>query len=210
MKKYIYVALLMIAGVSSAWSVQGDSVLSPDGQSVLFVNYKHGCPWTEDMDWFPIDSDDLWLMNADGSKKRCIVKNNYSKDADMNNYLGSFEDLHWSPDGKYIYFLCQNCASNAILYRANADGANIKKLSHAHGIGGVVGGNPKDEYYGYILVHMKKYLQDQPNRWVTVLMTPDGKEVKEINSPDDLIVARALNEKYDNGAIPGRATPDAK
>lgn len=169
-----------------------DSVqkISPDGKQIVFVRAVKECPYTEDTGWVPSDFDELWSMNADGGNKKCLIKNSYAKNQDIDNYLGSFGDLHWSPDGKHIYFLCQNCATNALLYKANADGTNIKKFSYAHEIGGVVGGNPGDEYYGHIVVHVKKYSDDQPARWVTVLMNPDGEEVKEIDNIEQFWIGR--------------------
>jgi len=154
--------------------------LSPNGKQIVFIREIRISPITSFTGWVPGDYDEVWTMDAYGRNKRCIITNNYSPNQDMDNYLGSFDNLHWSPDGQYIYFLCQNSASNAILYRANRDGANIKRLSHGHGISGVVGGSPEDEYYGYILVDMKKYSENQPNRWVSVLLTSDGKEITEI------------------------------
>lgn len=158
--------------------------LSPNGKQIVFIRMMKDCPFTSDTGWFPSDFDAIWSMDAEGNNQRCMVKNNYSEKQDMDNYLGSFGSLCFSPEGSCIYFLCQNSTSNAVLYKANSDGTNIKRLSHAHGLGGVVGGSIEDKYYGYVVVSMKKYSENQPNKWVTVLMDSEGREIKEIDDID--------------------------
>ncbi len=158
--------------------------LSPDGKRIIFIRAVKDCPFTEDLGWFPLDFDEVWSVNIDGSNERCIIKNNYSEKPDMNNYLGCFDDLNFSPDGKYIYFLCQNCASNAVLYRANSDGTNIKRLCSAYEVD-VIGGNPEDEYYGYIVAGVKKNQEDTGvYKWTSVILDSDGNEVREIDDLD--------------------------
>jgi len=158
--------------------------LSPNGQQIIFIRHTKENPFTSDAGWFPSDFDGIWSININGDDKRCIVENNYSKTQDMNNYLGSFDSLHFSPDGKKIYFLCQNCTTNAILYSANTDGSNIKRIRYAHQLD-IVGGNPDDKHYGYLVAGVKKYPKDTSiTRWVTVLMDPEGNEIKEIDSLD--------------------------
>lgn len=195
MEKYLKIFSIVVAGlllISLGFAEQPkvagqayEQKLSPDGKQSVFVETIKDCPYTSDTGWFPSDFDEIWSIEADGSNKKCLVKNNYSKNKDMDNYMGSFDSLYWSPDSKYIYYLCQNSSTNALLYRTNRDGSNIKKLSYAHGIDGVVGGSPKDDYYGCIVVFMKKDPEGQPNRWVTVLIDSEGGEIKEINDLDE-------------------------
>lgn len=157
--------------------------LSPDGTQIIFVRYIKPCPITSDTGYLPGDYDEIWSMRTDRSGQRCIVKNNYSDKQDMDYYLGSFDSLHFSPDGKSIYFLCQNCLSDAILYSANADGSNIKRISNAHQLD-VVGGNPKDKYYGHLVAGIRKSEGVAPVRWTLMLLDADGKEITEIEDAE--------------------------
>lgn len=157
--------------------------LSPNGQQVIFIRYITKCPITPDTGWLPADYDEIWSMNVDGSNKKCMVKNNYSAKQDMNNYLGSFGSLHFSPNGKKIYFLCQNCVTDALLYTANADGSDVRKVTNAHQLD-IIGGSPKDEYYGYLVAGKRKSSNEKIN-WTLVLLDPEGTEIKEIDDPDD-------------------------
>jgi len=162
--------------------------VSPDNRQIIFVKHIKKDPSTPDIGWIPSDFDEIWEMNIDGSNKRCIVKNNYksvSKNDDWDNFLGSFGNLNFSPDSKKIYFLCQNCVTNAILYSADADGKNIKNLGYAHDIDGLVGGDFNSEYYGYLVAHVRKFPDDShTTKWSTILIDPEGNEIKEIEDLD--------------------------
>ena len=153
--------------------------LSPDGSQIIFIRDIKPCPITPNTGWVPGDYDEIWSMRADGSDQRCIIKNNCSSNQDMSHFLGSFDSLHFSPDGKRIYFLSQNCATDAILYRANSDGSNIKRISNAHQLD-VIGGNPKDEYYGHLVAGVRKSQGAEPIRWTVVLLNAEGIEIMEI------------------------------
>lgn len=153
--------------------------LSLNGDQIIFIRDVKPCPITSDTGWVPADYDEIWSMRADGSDQRCIVKNNYSLNQDMSLYLGSFDSLHFSPDGKKIYFLCQNCTTDAILYRANSNGSNIKRISNAHQLD-IVGGNPKDEHYGHLVAGIRKSQGAEPIRWTVVLLDAEGNEITEI------------------------------
>ena len=126
------------------------------------------------------DFDEIWSVEPDGKNLRRIVTNNYSPGMDMGDYRGSFDSLHFSPDSKQIYFLCQNSASNAILYRAARDGSSLKKLAIVHELYGAIGGDPRDRYYGNLAV----LVQEGDHRWKTIVMDPDGREVAEIDDPE--------------------------
>jgi Tol biopolymer transport system component len=156
-----------------------ESKLSPNRKQVIFIRAVNPCPFTEETGWLFSDFDEIWSMDIDGNNQHRIVENNYSEGMDMGNYIGSFGSLNFSPDGKYIYFLCQNCATDAILYKADADGSNIRKLSNAHQLD-VIGGNPKDKYYGHLVAGKRKSSKGEAIKWTVVLLDSDGKEVEEI------------------------------
>lgn len=157
--------------------------VSPDGRKVIYVKEVKECPWNSDTGWFPSDYDEIWERNLESGEEKRLVKNNYeqvSETEDWKNYLGSFDSLHFSPDGKRIYFLCQNCVTNAVLYIANVDGTNIRRIRYAHQLN-MVGGNPGDEYYGYLVVGVKKQPPGTvPLEWTVILLDAEGGVVEEI------------------------------
>jgi Tol biopolymer transport system component len=178
----ILVKVFFILFISNLVFAQEDSghKISPDGLQVIFVRYQKLHSYGDnDPSLFLDPFSELWSVNADGSNERCIIKNNYSPSVDIGSYLGNFDSLHFSPDGKRIYFLSQNCATDAILYSANADGSNIKRISNAHQLD-VIGGNPESKYYGYLVAGIRKSQGVKPIKWTVVLLDAEGKEITEI------------------------------
>ncbi len=157
-------------------------MLSSDGQTIIFIREIKPCPITPNTGWVPGDYDEIWSMNIDGSDQRRIIKNNYSEDVDMMNYLGIFDSLHISADGGKIYFLCQNCTTDAILYTADIDGSNIRRVCNAHQLD-LVGGNPDHKYYGYLVIGQRQSSKDKI-KWASVLLDTNGNVVKEIDDID--------------------------
>jgi len=159
-------------------------VLSPDGQKVVFIRYNRPCPYDSNTGWFPGNYDEIWSINIEKGNPHSIIKNNYSENIDMKNYLGSFDSLHISVDGKKIYFLCQNCTVDAILYMADIDGSNIRRICNVHQLD-LVGGNSADEYYGYLVIGQRQLLEGSVViKWASVLLDKDGNVIKEIEDID--------------------------
>ena len=65
--------------LTSGQAFDGLPAYSPDGQTIVYVSDRNG-------------SDNLWLMNADGSNARALTREE----------TRTFVSPTWSPDGKYI------------------------------------------------------------------------------------------------------------
>jgi len=181
--KYIVLLILIFSFSVCVEAKVNDSATSLDGRWVVFVKYIKPYLWTSETGWFPSNCDEIWLRDSSNGRERCIIKNNYdqvSQNNDWDNYLGSFDSLYFSPDGKKIYFLCQNSTANALLYMANRDGGNIKRIGYAHQLD-MISGGPDDKYYGFLVVGERRQPEGvTPIDWVMVLRDPEGNEVKEI------------------------------
>jgi TolB protein len=81
---------------------------APDGKSIAFT--RGGGPFYGG----PEDHRDIWVMNADGSGQRMLVKRAI--------------EPRWSPDGKQISFMSLQ-AGNWEIYVINADGSGVKRLT---------------------------------------------------------------------------------
>jgi len=82
---------------------------SPDGQRIAFQSNRNG-------------NFDIWVMNADGSDQHVVADS-------------SADDVFpaWSPDGQYIAFTSLRDGKPQRVYRMNADGSNVVRLTEQSG-----------------------------------------------------------------------------
>ena len=96
-------------------------LISIGGGKILFSNYKG---WRE-------DTQELWVMNTDGSQGKCLICNSHKKDSLLNNFhLYSFLI---SPDGKKVAFLglpLKKIARSSWpnLFWMNSDGTGLRSM----------------------------------------------------------------------------------
>jgi len=83
-----------------------DPVWSPDGGRVAFVSQEN-------------ESDDIWVINADGSKPRNLTRNLWEWD----------KYPSWSPDSRRIVFW-SNREFRKQIYVMDADGGNVRNISN--------------------------------------------------------------------------------
>jgi TolB protein len=82
-----------------------DPVWSPDGGSIAYVTQEN-------------ESDDIWLMNADGSKQRSLMRNDWEWD----------KHPSWSPDSTLIAFFSNRNGLKQI-YVMDTNGKVLRNLS---------------------------------------------------------------------------------
>ena len=95
---------------------------SPDGRRIAFVSSRdrhQGC--SRDFGRLRRQSD-IYVMNADGSRKRNLTRDRASDDLPT-----------WSPDGRRIAFLHGRGRSRGQLYVVNADGSGLRNLGRIAG-----------------------------------------------------------------------------
>ena len=83
-----------------------DPVWSPDGGHIAFVSQEN-------------ESDDIWVMNADGSKPRNLTRNLWEWD----------KHPSWSPDSRRIVFW-SNRELRKQIFVMDADGRNVRNISN--------------------------------------------------------------------------------
>jgi TolB protein len=85
---------------------------SPDGSRIAFDAHREGSWESEDGGW------EVWLMNADGTDRRPLTRN------EVNDWSPS-----WSPDGATILFL--SGMNNVYdIHAMDADGSNVRRLTY--------------------------------------------------------------------------------
>jgi TolB protein len=94
--------------LSRAGVVALEPVWSPDGKRIAFI----GGP--------PKGTSHLWVMNADGTGKRLVVREQ--------DPVGSPGRPSWSPDGKRLVFVGAQISTDA-LYVVRANGSGLRRLA---------------------------------------------------------------------------------
>ena len=83
-----------------------DPVWSPDGSHIAFVSRA-------------LDSDDIWVINADGNEERALTPNPWEWD----------KHPFWSPDSRQLVFW-SNRTGFMQIYVMDADGRNVQNISN--------------------------------------------------------------------------------
>ena len=103
------------ARITSGQAFDAQPKWSPDGKSIVFVSDKNG-------------SDNLWLMNPDGSHQRTLTREEQRQ----------FVSPTWTPDGKYVVVSKNNAlfGSQYDLYMYHRDGGTGLRLTGADAAAG--------------------------------------------------------------------------
>jgi Tol biopolymer transport system component len=109
--------------ISEGMAFDGQPRFSPDGKQIAFVSDRSG-------------SDNLWVMNADGTKARALTKMEKRQ----------FVSPEWTPDGKYLVVSRNNSLFAPVyeLFLYHVDGGSGIKMAGAPAAGaqGQGGGGP--------------------------------------------------------------------
>ena len=95
---------------------------SPDGRRIAFVSSRDRHQRMQPGLRTPPEQSDIYVMNADGSRKRNLTRDRVSDDYPT-----------WSPDGRRIAFLHGRGRGRGQLYVVNADGSGLRNLGRIAG-----------------------------------------------------------------------------
>ena len=95
---------------------------SPDGRRIAFVSSRDRHQRMQPGLRTPPEQSDIYVMNADGSRKRNLTRDRASDDLPT-----------WSPDGRRIAFLHGRGRGRGQLYVVNADGSWLRNLGRIAG-----------------------------------------------------------------------------
>ena len=156
---------------------------SPDGRRIAFVRNRspssrckpgpgHGRCW-RDYD----RQSEIYVMNADGSRKRNLTRDRASDDLPT-----------WSPDGRRIAFLHGRGRGRGQLYVVNADGSGLRNLARITGPA-VFSSDPvwspdgRTIYFGRYLVRTDgSGARKLPYIPLIAVWSPDGRQIAFVNN----------------------------
>jgi Tol biopolymer transport system component len=145
---------------------------SPDGRSIAFVRSRDRHQRMQPGHRTPPEQSDIYVMNADGSRKRNLTRDRASDDYPT-----------WSPDGRRIAFLHGRGRGRGQLYVVNADGSGLRNLGRIAGPA-LFASHPvwspdgRTIYFGRYLVSTDgSGARKLPYIPITAVWSPDGRQI---------------------------------
>jgi Tol biopolymer transport system component len=145
---------------------------SPDGRSIAFVRSRDRHQRMQPGRRTPPEQSDIYVMNADGSRKRNLTRDRANDDLPT-----------WSPDGRRIAFLHGRGRGRGQLYVVNADGSGLRNLGRIAGPA-LFGSHPvwspdgRTIYFGRYLVRTDgSGARKLPYIPITAVWSPDGRQI---------------------------------
>jgi WD40 repeat protein len=149
-----------------------EAVLSVDSRWVGYVSDTPGD--TVQGGSGPVPATEIWLIRVEGSGARRLVRGH---DTSINDHIGDFHTLRFSPDGKRLYFSSEAAAvTDAVHVVTTASGQ--ESLVCLGELNDVV---PSGRYAGDLILGQHRYYGDTPGSYdVGGLFTPDCQQIKEL------------------------------
>ncbi|MEI7751858.1 MAG: VCBS repeat-containing protein [Candidatus Omnitrophota bacterium] len=162
------------------------AVLSPDGVTVAFIHKskeKAYLPSGSEEDYPAEDllADQLWVVGADGSNERILVKERSPDEASKNiaeeleRTIAHIEDdsISFSPDGKEIYFISSAWVTSGALHGVSVQSGKNQFIAPANSVKVIMEGPKK----GCLIVEQHRYYEKGGSYDASFLFSPEGKEI---------------------------------
>jgi hypothetical protein len=144
-------------------------VLSPDGRWIVFVRAVPGK--TIETGSGAVDAAELWQIRADGKEPTLLVPPRAAEDP--RNLIASFQDVHFSTDGRHVFFVTPAYATSGAVHAVDTTNRKLRFVMAGSGVEVV----PSGEYKDCLLVEQHRYFIGGGSfDWIW-LFRPDGKEI---------------------------------
>ena len=160
----------------TASGLDSEPALSPDHKWVVFVRSASGKPTMTGAD-DDIKPTELWQIGANGRDAtllvRCRNADMKSGSADMTTVIAVFRDMHFSSDGRYVFFITPAWAVSGAVHVVDTTNAKEHFVCPGNGLEVLHSG----EYRDYLLVEQHRYFLGGGSYDWWWLFSRDGKEV---------------------------------
>jgi len=159
-------------------------VLSPDGRWIVFVRALPGKKIRTGVG--DTDAAELWQIKSSGEEPSILVAPH--EDENMQKVIANFEDVRFSTDGRYVYFVTSAYATSGAVHVVDTTCRKVKFLMPGNGLEVV----PSGEYQDCLLVGQHRYfIGGGSYDWIW-LFQKDGKEVEPVGED-----ATNFKDRYD-------------
>jgi hypothetical protein len=166
-------------------------VLSPDGRTVAFVRVL--------VKQIPYETfserSALWVADCRTHAVRVLVPSNFSL-ADASRNLGDPGDPHFSPDGRFIYFVTSAAPTDGAIHRVDVRTGNERFVVYGGSDLHIFRSGP---YRGDILTRQHSCHEEGGCDYPFFVFTPEGRRAAQIphsNGWDDQALARWLKANH--------------
>lgn len=150
----------------------GGAVLSPDGKSVAFVRTYEN-PGHEYGD--PDEKCELWVTDIEGKSPHRLLQSK-GQDGPAEQRLAYFSHLHFTPDGKSLYFSSAAWATSNSVHLIDL----TTQQEHFVTSGDSMRLVTKGKYAGYLVVALHKYYKQGGSYDYYWLVAPSGREIRVV------------------------------
>ena len=150
-------------------------ILSPNKKLIAFIRTGHQIVPQKCRDFIDTSSkygNQIWIYNIANKTERLLVDNNFSCNKPKERMVDP-QQLHFSPNGKILYFVTSAWAVSGAVHAINVDGAYYRYIQPANTLEVITSG----DYQGYLALQQHRYFIGSGSYDWFWLFTPEGKEI---------------------------------
>lgn len=156
-----------------------DAVLSPDGNTIVFVRTNPISPPVEE--WEVAVTTELRTINHDGTQETLLLKELLSNEPDINLQL--FRSPRFSPSGDTVYFISRAWATSGAIHRVDLANKKTSFVSAGNSLEVIPRGKDK----GKLIVQLHKYFAAGGSYDFFWLLSPEGEELTPVGETDEQV-----------------------
>lgn len=152
-------------------------VYSPDHHLVAFI--RRTPKVHVDAGVGELEATEIWTSRPDGSDAKLLLRGRAGRTPQET--LADLSEIHFSPDGKQLFFLSAAWATSGAVHVVQIDSGKEHFVCPGNSLEVI----QKGKYSGYLMVTQHRYAMGGGSYNWLWLLTPEGKDVAPISMDDD-------------------------